>query len=454
MHRRIAVPFVSITTLLVLALLISVDSGIAILDGYDLLIIGPQSCSSAIQRFVDFKESQGTIARYFSVQSVEQTREEPDLVSKIHGFVSAQIRDSGIKYLILIGTYDELPTRYVYSPSDEMGLADFNCKPTDWYYAVPNWSDSDIGLLGANMPMIAVGRIPVKSERELDGIVSKIISIESRASAIELVMFGDQRMLPETLSYEPMVQRGLEIPQTSGGLRQLLGRTTGYVTSYTHGTPQALWTRDSNGDWIPTLTTEDAGGLDEAYGIHFLVACFAGAIDMGNESLARALLLSSGGPALVIASARSDQCDSPIPALFWERFSRSGDVGGSLVQSIRDYLLDPSFFTPQNPMFQRYNLYLTKVAYGDVSWRLPDRVRASILASWESSRELCNVGEFAETKESTRLMSERDSQSKSSCHLVSIDPSRALGLVFLVVSSGLAARRSHETAEQRPSGAR
>ena len=116
------------------------------------------------------------------------------------------------------------------------------------------------------------------------------------------------------------------------------------------------------------MTCADVPDITRTYGIQYLVACFTGAIDLGNESLARSLLVSQTGPALVIASSRTEASSDSISSEFWSAFFETGDVGGSFVRAISSYLSDASMFSLQEPKLQMYNSYLTKVIYGDISW--------------------------------------------------------------------------------------
>lgn len=51
---------------------------------------------------------------------------------------------------------------------------------------------------------------------------------------------------------------------------------------------------------------------------------------------------------------------------------RIRDVGKSILKAIKEYLSDGRVFSVEKPKFQKYNLYLTKVVYGDISWRVKD----------------------------------------------------------------------------------
>lgn len=339
---------------------------------YELLIVGLEAYRSVIQRFIDFKQSQGVAARFVSIEYVNASVQGPDIVRLLHEFVASEYRRSGIKYLLLIGTYDEVPTKYVYSPSYEYGFADFNYKPTDWYYGVPDWTDSQIGLLGGNIPTIAVGRLPVSNEEELNRTISKIIELETHPSRGLFLIFSGLNMTFEpTLSFS-YTYYSSDSNSTSEPLSQILSGEVAYTITYTHGSPSALWTRATDGEWETLMTNDDVSSIEATYNIQYLVACFAGALDLENGSLARSLIISSEGPALVIASSRTESYDNEILSGFWENFFSTEDVGSSILEALQSYLSDQTVFNSQNPMFQEYNFYLDKVVYGDISWTFKD----------------------------------------------------------------------------------
>jgi hypothetical protein len=357
-------------------------------EPYELLIIAPEAYGARLQSFIDFKQNQGIATRYVSVEAINESlrTSKPDLslAEKIHIFVSREYESSGLKYLLLVGTYESIPAKYVYSPSEEFGIADFNYKPTDWYYAVPEWDDSKIGLLGGNVPEIAVGRLPVRDEEELEKVLSKIIWAEEHLQAGSFIIFGDFVKM-ESLLGIPYI-----FYESNGNLTDKIQKMTlfqgvFYAMSCSHGTPSSLWTRAKEGGWRAFLSYKDFEGIEGIYGIHYLLACFTGALDLEDgegevggggegeaDSLARSLIVSPKGPALVIASSRTESSDTTIPYNFWKTFFESGDVGQSFLIALKQYICDPAIFSMEKPRYQQYNFYLTKVIYGDVSWRVRD----------------------------------------------------------------------------------
>lgn len=394
-HWCLRIPFVLITNFLITFAVFAITPArcTAVPEAYELLIIGPEPYRPTLQRFIDFKLGQGIVAHYFSVESINESLQGSDLAWKLHEFVSEEFKRSGIKYLLLVGTYERVPTKYVYSPSYEVELADFNYKPTDWYYAVPDWEDSKIGLLGGNIPKIAVGRLPVRDEEELERTLSKMIKAEAHPEAGSFLLFGDLSDEAEPVPNVPYICYVANGNLTSKLLSKTLFDGVAYAMSYSHGTASALWTKTNDGEWKTLLTCRDVEDIEATYSIQFLIACFTGALDLANESLARALISSSAGPALVIASSRTEGSSETISSNFWAAFFNTGDIGRSFLDALQLYVSDQSIFSVREPRFLQYNFYLTKVVYGDVSWRMEDPRKNVVVNSTSTPPSLPESGE-------------------------------------------------------------
>lgn len=367
-------PVAFVLILLFLSSTLAIHVGLADIfapvDSYEFLIIGPEAYQHCLETFILFKQSLGVSARYVSVEWISENFQDVDLAWGIHKFVAEEYDKCGIKYLLLVGCYDQVPTRYVYSPSDEGGFADFNYKPSDWFYGVPDWQDSRIGLFGGNIPKIAVGRIPAKSSEELEQTISKIIMVESNPPEGSFLIFQDKSLLSKPLIDSSSVLKVQTKDISNDYLIGMLSGDVAHTLTYAHGSPSALWVSTFNGSYVPILTVSDAGLINRTYGIHYLVACFAGALDLEDECLARVLMTSRTGPILVVANSRTEALDNPIPSIFWDNFFQTGDVADALIKAITSYLNNAEVFDAQHPLFQKYNFYLCQVIYGDVSWRV------------------------------------------------------------------------------------
>jgi hypothetical protein len=330
----------------------------------DLLIVGLEAYRPAVETFISFKLGQGVVARFVSVESISLNLQPEEL----HEFIANEYRQAGIKYVLFIGTFEQVPTKYVYSPSYEE-FADFNYKPTDWYYGVPDWKDPEVGFLNGNIPKIAVGRLPVRNKEELHVTLTKIIHAEAHVSTGNFLFYSDIGNTFEAQLSMPYTYYTADANQTLQPLSTLLSKAT-YATTITHGTASALYAKTVDGEWKTLLSTQDAANINGSYSIHYLVACFTGALDLGKQSLAQTLITSPKGPALVIANSRTELSNTPIPQQFWNALFDSGNVGTSFLKALQAYLADSAFFSKDEPTFDKYNLYLTKTLYGDPSWTI------------------------------------------------------------------------------------
>jgi hypothetical protein len=407
-------------------------------DSYDLLIIGPERYGDLIAQFSEFKASQGVAARYVTTGSLGRRDSDAELVRSIHDFVAGEYERAGIRYLLLVGTYDQVPTRYVYSPSDELGLADFSYKPTDWYFGVPDWQDSEIGLLGGNVPSIAVGRLPVKNEEELGQVLRKIMSVEaSREQGIFLSIGDSTAAMAQTLGI-PQVSYSFDVDSPIISIEKALSNDVAYVMSYSHGTASALWTRTRQGTWEQLMTLDDVPKIQTTYMIHYLAACFTGAIDLPNESLARSLLVSPTGPAMVIASTRTEGSGDAISSVFWSELFATGNVGLSFLKAIQSYLTDGSIFSAREASFRQYNYYLNKVIYGDISWTI-EEPKATVKSCESPPAPVASYSQGSEVEEVTTAAKEDTRAIQAS--IISVTP------LAIPAIAGIAALRT-----RRPTG--
>lgn len=368
--------------------------------GCDLLIIGPEAYRKTVEKFIVFKHSLGVASRFVSVEWINRSCPGDDLAWRIHNFVAGEYRASAVKYVLLVGTYEHVPARYVYSPCSEAGFADFNYKPSDWFYAVPDWQDIQIGFLAGNLPKIAVGRLPAKNIEELERAVAKIIEVESKPLEGFFLVFQEH-----SLAFQPTAGFSKayayyasheNLPTDS--LSQLLSTNVAYALTYAHGSPEALWKTMENEDYAPLMTVADTAEIQKTYGIHYFVSCFTGALDLESESLARTLITSKAGPIIVIANSRTENLNNPIPQIFWEKFFETGDIADSLIQALNSYISNPKIFNSQYPIFQKYNLYLCQVVYGDISWTIKNPEKTILTLKKPVTAEKPLKTETAETE--------------------------------------------------------
>ena len=183
-------------------------------DEYDLVIICPEEWREAIQPLVEHKENHGIRTYVETVENIYATYEGRDGAEKVKYFIKDMIEQYGIKYVLLIGGkksyfvgnwgYDGplhhddslwyCPVRYV--ALDDMAEHGYI---SDLYFAdiydangnFSTWDTNNNGIYGEwrfqgkdildLYPDVYVGRLACRSLKELQNVMDKIISYESRS---------------------------------------------------------------------------------------------------------------------------------------------------------------------------------------------------------------------------------------------------------------------------------
>jgi hypothetical protein len=175
---------------------------------YDLVIIGPNEFSDALQPLIDHKNSYGVETVFKSVEDIYDEYSGVDEAEQIKYYIKYALEEYNIKYVLLVGGLKStiyakprdnknigvsgwhLPVRYsnVYEGGDP-GY------PTDLYYEdvykqggeFENWDCDGDGIFGEwpdddiidHRPDVAVGRLACSDAKELGEVVNKIINYET-----------------------------------------------------------------------------------------------------------------------------------------------------------------------------------------------------------------------------------------------------------------------------------
>ncbi|PNX46724.1 MAG: hypothetical protein BV457_07150 [Thermoplasmata archaeon M9B1D] len=162
---------------------------------YDLLIISPNKFSRALKPLVEHKNHNNVPTYFVSLENVYEVnllgRDQPE---KIKLFIKDSIENYGIKYVLLVGYFRDLPVRYVYnSPQDEERYI------SELYYAdiydkngnFSSWDTNNDGIYGEwdgteaqdkdidLYPDVYVGRLACRNILEVKIMVDKIITYET-----------------------------------------------------------------------------------------------------------------------------------------------------------------------------------------------------------------------------------------------------------------------------------
>ncbi len=146
----------------------------------DFLIIAHPNFIDGIQTLAQVRAAQGLKVRVVSVDDVYAQYSggvfDPQA---IRDYIKDAVKQDGVKYVLLVGgdTYDYLhntsasaisfiPT--LYAPTDDLGIVQY--APVDPLYADVN---------GDNVPDVALGRFPVRTNAELDSMIAKTLAYET-----------------------------------------------------------------------------------------------------------------------------------------------------------------------------------------------------------------------------------------------------------------------------------
>ena len=169
---------------------------------YDLLIICPDGWEKILEKLKEHKEKHGIKTIIFSLKDLEG-KEGRDEAEKIKYFIKEAIEKYGIKYVLLVGSIDKMPIRFVMY-AWRSGFKIYKAwLPTDLYYAdiyryengkivFSSWDTNNNLIFGENYeeglgendiidlyPDVYLGRLACENKVVLKNVVRKIINYEN-----------------------------------------------------------------------------------------------------------------------------------------------------------------------------------------------------------------------------------------------------------------------------------
>lgn len=169
-------------------------------DEYDLMVIAPEEFSSSLQPFITHKNDAGVTTFFKTLEDIYATYTMGrDHQEQIKYAIKEAIETKGISYVLLVGGlkgYSQewyLPVRYGHSMSEDSYLSDL-------YYAdiykieenqtvFEDWDSNGNGKIAEfkmfdkdiidGAPDVYIGRLAVQSLKELDSVLTKLITYES-----------------------------------------------------------------------------------------------------------------------------------------------------------------------------------------------------------------------------------------------------------------------------------
>lgn len=144
----------------------------------DYLIISPEEFNQNLTPLVKLREVRGFAVKIVTLEEIYKTYVNLKPQFAIRQFVSDALqnwKEPKIKYVLLIGDTELLPAYHIKSMfSVNPAYKEDTVAIDDWY--VTNQYEND------KLPDAAIGRFPIKNDRQLNDIVSKIISFETELS--------------------------------------------------------------------------------------------------------------------------------------------------------------------------------------------------------------------------------------------------------------------------------
>lgn len=167
-------------------------------QSYDLLIITPLKFTGSLLPLVKHKNSVGVQTKMVTLGQIYlKTTEGRDKPEKIKYFIKNAVEEWGIKYVLLVGNFRNIPVRYCYN--DESSGYSEPCFISELYYAdiydqygeFSSWDTNDNAIFGEWKgesaqdygidlhPDVYVGRLACRTRLEVRIMVNKIINYET-----------------------------------------------------------------------------------------------------------------------------------------------------------------------------------------------------------------------------------------------------------------------------------
>lgn len=334
----------------------------------DAVVVRPAAWSTAIQPWKVYREQQG-----YQIAELDSALGRTAIRSAIAQL--AEQSEGRLRFVLLAGD--------VTGPeSPEIAVPTFHHPSTAMvqYGGEPLLaSDNAYGdLTGDHSPELAVGRIPADSAEQLQAALARVVAYEQQADfaawrrnvhvvagvggfgavADSMIEMTTRRFLSDRVpgwSLLSMTQASLGSHYCPDPLRfsdTCIGRMNegGMFWVYIgHGHVKTLDYLHAGEDYLPILTDAHVAAVDTAgrAPIAVFLACYTGAFDAVEDSLAERLVLSPAGPIAAVAASR---VSGPYglamlsDGMLESCFDRRAETLGEMVQLAKQKLLDDSRF--------------------------------------------------------------------------------------------------------------
>ncbi len=185
-------------------------------DGLDLLVITSPLLQNYANTLAVWKNDTGIRTRVVTTDWIYATYPGIDEPEKIRNCIKDFYGSYGIKFVLIFGDADQVPTRSAYIPDgyeDDDESGDGSLVETDLYYADldgtwndngdDKWGDLEGGDIIDALPDVLIGRLPASTEDEAQALIDKVMSYKPKNSWFMSYLllgtdpFSDEDNVPE-----------------------------------------------------------------------------------------------------------------------------------------------------------------------------------------------------------------------------------------------------------------
>ncbi len=275
----------------------------------DVLVVCPAKFRAELAPWVAYRGSQGH----------ELVVVEPAATSReLHTQIRNAAKNAPLRFVVLVGDVADVPTCYAEAKVNIL----WGSEPTiatDQLYGDVDGAGGE----GDGVPDLAVGRIPVDSSAELAAFVRKVLRYEQQPEGgswrqqIDVVAgVGGFGVMTDALIeaaarnvFRQVVPPNYSVRQLKTDPEQTCAQISAGSFAWIylgHGLPTMLDVANTPRGPRPILSVGDVPQLrcGAKSPLAVLVACYTGAIDARDDSLAEKLVLNEQGPVAAIAATR------------------------------------------------------------------------------------------------------------------------------------------------------
>lgn len=184
----------------------------------DYLVISNSNLANALIPWVNYRTGQGLKIEIVSPDSISKNASGKDMSDKIRSFLMSKYEAWNLKYVMLVGSFDEIPYKPLYPSAyqREESTTDIGKTMSDFFYSDLS-SDFDFNknnyageyLLDKEMDFtseVVIGRIPFDDIYVVSKVISQIIDFEKSSKsksallAASILSYKNEEINPESFT--------------------------------------------------------------------------------------------------------------------------------------------------------------------------------------------------------------------------------------------------------------